>query len=64
MRPARAKPRRSFVLSLCIRLGDKDDEDISAAMMDKISRRLDAMPSRLIVVLQMVGELLEWLEQD
>ena len=32
--------------------------------MDEISRRLGAMPLRLIVVLQMMGELLEWLEQD
>jgi hypothetical protein len=55
---------RSFVSSLCIQFGNEDNEDISAAMMDEISRRLDAMPLQLIVVLQMVGELLEWLEQD
>jgi hypothetical protein len=55
---------RSFVLSLCVQFSDKDDKDISTAMMGKISRRLDAMPLRLIMVLLMVGESLEWLEQD
>ena len=40
---------RSFVSSLWVQFGDEDDEDISAAMMDKISRRLEAMQSRLIV---------------
>ena len=55
---------RSFVSSLCMKFGDKDNEDFLAAMMDKISRRLDAMPSQLIVALQMAGESLEWKEQD
>jgi len=34
---------RSFVSSLCVQFSNEDDEDISASMMDKISRRLDAM---------------------
>ena len=50
--------------SLCMKFGEKEDKDISAAMMDDISRRLDAMPLQLIVVLQMGGESLEWKEQD
>jgi hypothetical protein len=47
-----------------VQFGDKDDEDILAAMMDKISRRLEAMQSRLIVALQMAGDLLKLKEQD
>ncbi len=43
------------MLSLCIQLGDEEDEDISAAMMDKISRRLDAMPSDGGGVARVVG---------
>ena len=54
---------RSFVSSLWVQFGDEDDEDISTAMMDKISRRLEAMQSRLIVALQMAGDLLKLKEQ-
>jgi hypothetical protein len=47
-----------------MKFGEKEDKDILAAMMDDISRRLDAMPLQLIVALQMGGESLEWKEQD
>ena len=59
---------RSFVSSLCAQFGDDDagdvDEDVSTEMMDEISRRLDAMPPRLLVALQMAGESLEWKEEQ
>ncbi len=55
---------RPFVSFLCVQFGNEDDDDILAAMMDEKSRRLDAIPSRLIVALQMAGESLERKEQD
>ena len=59
---------RSFVSSLCAQFGDDDagdvDEDVSTEMMDEISWRLDAMPPRLLVALQMAGESLEWKEEQ